>query len=68
MKREHKFDNDDSYFMDEEITDTALDAFEVRREKARNRIDYRRLVEHKLEMQILKDELGFFSLSDKDLQ
>lgn len=69
MTRETKFgddDNDDEEIFDDEFVDAALEAFEQRREKARGKVDFRRLVEQKLELKILQDELGLYSISEKD--
>jgi hypothetical protein len=66
MARESDFDDDEADFLDDELADTALEAFERRRENSRSRIDFRRLVEQKLELKTLRDELGLYSISEKD--
>ena len=71
MTRESKFDDDDDDgdelgLFDDELVDAALEAFELRRENARDKVDLRRLVEQKLELKILQDELGLYSISGKD--
>jgi hypothetical protein len=72
MTRESKFDDDDDDdgdelgLFDDELVDAALEAFELRRENARDKVDFRRLVEQKLELKNLQDELGLYSISGKD--
>mgnify|MGYP003643855243 CR=1 FL=1 len=71
MAQESKFDDDEEdgdgeeLFADE-LVDTVLEAFEQRQEKARGRIDFRRMVEQKLELKHLRDELGLYTISEKD--
>jgi hypothetical protein len=71
MTRESKFDDDDDDgdelgLFDDELVDAALEAFELRRENEREKVDFRRLVEQKLELKNLQDELGLYSISGKD--
>lgn len=65
MARESNFD-DEADFLDDELANTALEAFERRRKNARGRIDFRRLVEQKLELKILRDELDLYLISGED--